>query len=209
MNFSTSGSGLFSFSWSSKIPDFSVVDDLWDDFCWFTPDDRKELLLGSCRTRRRFCDACPPCARRCELPDSSWGSQFSLSESPDGEWVTPLPVYCNLARLEAARPSFGFLPLGFMSDFVIGELRLLAFAFKLVELVERSRLIAATAEPLDSFSACIVSSSRASVSQQNSHVLVSRDRPLGIRGMPGKGREALPVDWLKGRALKLRLSPPG
>lgn len=69
--------------------------------------------------------------------------------------------------------------------------------------VDLSKLIAATADPLDSFSACVVSSSRASVSQQNSQVRASRDRPSGIRGTNGALNEAFrgicPMDkalWL-------------
>jgi hypothetical protein len=54
--------------------------------------------------------------------------------------------------------------------------------FRLLLLADLSKLIAATAEPLDSFSACSVSSSFASGSQQNSHVRESRERPVGSRG---------------------------
>ena len=68
--------------------------------------------------------------------------------------------------------------------------------------VERRRLIAATAEPFDSFSARVVSSSRISASQHNSHTWASRDRPRAILG----GRELVRVEMggrviMPGRAL--------
>jgi hypothetical protein len=110
--------------------------------------------------------------RRCGLLPFSPGTQFSLSESPDGDLVkefSPLldrtcfdngtPIFCNLARLDMALPSFGFFPRVLDSGLADGALRLLLFDFKAVLLVERMRLIAATADPLDSFSACVVSSS--------------------------------------------------
>ena len=68
-----------------------------------------------------------------------------------------------------------------------------------VLLDDRIRLIAATAEPCDSFSARVVSSSRAAGSQQNSQVRASRDRPLVRRGTNGA--------LAKSYALWLRLGP--
>jgi hypothetical protein len=76
-------------------------------------------------------------------------------------------------------------------------------------LVERIRLIAATAEPDDSFSACVVSSSRASASAQNSQVRASRERPVGRRGTNGADvdGEARAEMETNGRALWLRWRP--
>lgn len=79
------------------------------------------------------------------------------------------------------------------------------FGWRVVLLVERRRLIAATADPLASFSACVVSSSRDSASHANCHVRASRDRPLGKRGTSGSAagdRGRGPKDialWLRWR----------
>ena len=143
--------------------------------------------LESASTRRRDCFCCRPenPLRRCALPEFSSGSQFSLSESPEGDRARVVSLYCNRARLDEARPNFGLLPC-LDSTFGAGAFRLLMLDFKLLLLVDRSRLIAATAEPLDSFSACVVSSSLASVSQQNSQVRESRERPLLNLGTAAK-----------------------
>jgi len=80
----------------------------------------------------------------------------------------------------------------------------LEFVFKAELLVDRSRLIAATAEPFDSFSAWVVSSSRASASQQNSHVRASLDRPLARRGTTIAVERGFLGSGPKGSALRLR-----
>lgn len=124
------------------------------------------------------------------------GLQFSLSESPEGDLIRPslrlvllscrtLPGVWSLARLELALPSLGFFPVILASRFEEGVLRLLLFVLRAELLVERRRLIAARAEPLDSFSAWAVNSSRASESQQNSQVRVSLELPEGSRGGSG------------------------
>jgi hypothetical protein len=74
-----------------------------------------------------------------------------------------------------------------------------ALAFAVLD-VERSKLIAATADPELSFSACVVSSSRASESQQNSQVRASRERPVASLGMKGAEVEERREMGPKGRA---------
>jgi len=136
--------------------------------------------------------------RRLTMFPPSCGIQFSLSESPEGDPIRVgldlfdwddtkdgFPVPCSLARLELALPSFGLFSLLLESRRDGGALRLLLLDLRAELLEDRSKLIAATAEPLDSCSACVVSSSRASESQKNSQFRASLDRPLGSRGMTG------------------------
>lgn len=123
-----------------------------------------------------------------------------MSESPDGEPIRPglglfdwdsesfkddLAVPCSLARLDDALPSFGLFSWLPKSCLDSGALRLLPLDLRAELLADRSRLMAATAEPFDSCSAWVVSSSRASESQKNSQFRESLDRPLGSRGMRG------------------------
>lgn len=200
MNLSTSGSAFCLSSPSSNMPASDASDFCCTTLCPSKVDVCVFDVLESTSTRRLFGFCCCPVSplRRCALPDFPSGSQFSLSESPEDDRVKFLPLYCNRARLDEARPSFGFLPC-LDSTFGTGAFRLLILDFKLLLLVDRSRLIAATAEPLDSFSACVVSSSLASVSQQNSQVRESRERPLLSRGTAGKLDNRC-ATWTKGRA---------
>jgi hypothetical protein len=81
-----------------------------------------------------------------------------LSESPEGDLIKPsfppldkfcdgFSVFCNLARLDIALPSFGFLPCLLESGLADGALRLLLFVLRAELLVDLIRLIAATADP--------------------------------------------------------------
>lgn len=150
------------------------------------------------------------------LPSSS-GLQFSLSESVgDTSMVTlsfPLgvsqefslsPSTCTM--LEFVRPSFGFLAWRDRGCFDRGALRLDPLGCKIL-LEERSKLMAAIAEPFDSFSASVVNSSRVSASAHSSHAWTSRDRPRARRG----GRELVNVEMggnvMVGSALRLRCKP--
>lgn len=154
--------------------------------------------------------------RRRELPPPSCGTQFSLSESPEGERIKPslpmpdvscsrfeldLAVPCSLARLDVALPNLGFLPSLLKSWLRVDAFLLFAFGFKAELLVDRMRLMAAIAEPLDSFSACSVRASRASESQQDSHVRASFERPVGrwgngVSAFLIDGRENKSALWL-------------
>src|ERR1041384_2466210 len=58
----------------------------------------------------------------------------------------------------------------------MGALRLALLGWR-IPLVERRMLIAAAADPFDSYSACAVSSSRFSASAHFSQACTSRDRP--------------------------------
>lgn len=84
---------------------------------------------------------------------------------------------------------------------------MLALDLRAELLADRSRLIAATAEPFDSCSACVVSSSRVSESQKNSQLRESLDRPLGNRGASGPFAEDSRGRGPNGMELWLRWSP--
>jgi hypothetical protein len=106
-----------------------------------------------------------------------------------------------------ALSSFGFFSL--LPSFCLegGALRLLPLDLRAELLADRSKLIAATAEPLDSCSACVVSSSRASESQKNSQFRASLERPLGSRGMSGLLVKGSCCRGLNEIELRLRCSP--
>ena len=168
----------------------------------FFDDDDDIVGLAAGRGRRRGLD--PPAALV-----FSPGSQFSLSESPDGDAISPLSFsfvescscaallrYCKRARLDCALPSFGFLMpcllVVFLDESCCWGFRLLVFALRAAELlVERMRLMAATAEPLDSRSAWAVSSSRTSPSARICQVRASRERPRPREGTNGGIEELL------------------
>lgn len=124
-----------------------------------------------------------------------FGLQFSLSESPDGDWrmVEIFPSFksgergaelscpcCRIALLDEVRLNRGFLPC---CAWPVngGALRFALFGWSML-LVDRSRLIAAAAEPVDSFSACVVNSSRLSESQHCTHARALRDLLRGKLG---------------------------
>src|SRR3569833_2376373 len=141
------------------------------------------------------------------LPSSS-GLQFSLSESwPDvARSVDTLSfllsdssaglestgcsaatsrggALCSRPTLLRARLSLGFLAFGLDAGLGHGAMRFvpLGCSTEPVLLDDRNRLMAAMAEPLDSCSACAVSSSsRFSASQANSHACTSRERPRDL-----------------------------
>lgn len=93
---------------------------------------------------------------------------FPASFSHVSPSIASTSEVCILATLEEVRLSLGFFACwGRGIDLLAGEFRL-ELLFWRTPLVERNRLMAATAEPLDSFSACVVSSSRASASQHSS-----------------------------------------
>ena len=116
------------------------------------------------------------------VPADALVVDMSLATARDG-------MLCIRATLLLARPS-----LAFFAEDVRGPCDALRFdeldrrmpglllsfrrPLRLEELLlDRSRLIAATAEPEDSFSACLVSSSRVSASQHDAQAWTSRERP--------------------------------
>lgn len=150
------------------------------------------------------------------------GLQFSLSESPEGDRVTAgaslgfnagdigeigFPICCMTALLDMVLFNRGFLP---GSDFHLigGAFRFTPFGCR-TPLVDLRRLMAATAEPLDSFSAWVVSSSRESESQHCSHTCASRDRPFRRLGGKSPVRAVMGGSVTFAAALWLRCSSRG
>lgn len=216
MNFSTSSPPSPEFSPSSNIDEDTSADlrfrfrpprlVAWVGILWLSPRIVFEFKGLSARAEGR--------GRRRGLAGASPGSQFSLSESPEGDLISPsfslsaiiswaLLVYCNLARLDCALPNFGFFPFLLGSCWDLVMFRLVELVFRAVLLVDRMRLIAATADPFDSRSAWAVSSSLTSPSARICHVRASRERPLPSDGTNGEIDELLA--WVGyGSALWLR-----
>lgn len=117
------------------------------------------------------------------------GAQFSLSESPAGDrrlpaseidfecFLTP-PDPCNRASDDLARDSLRFssLPEGTTRGLLLETEGLSAWD-RALKLLERTKWMALMADPLVSASACLDRASCAVLSQKNSHVLESRERP--------------------------------